>query len=285
MLLNFNHIWKCSIVLIGFSHLTSAAKFRCYYTFTDFKEVPVDTPDELVTSGSPYVDIKKPTYFVAIGFNFLLNGPLLSNLVPTMLSLGDRNVCLVNWVNEAAAGMLGDQLGYTLHALPNSRTVGRAVGKAIKKLVDLGLLNDIHFVGHSLGAQLAGYAGREAIVKGIKLKEIIALDPARLGYQPPSFYHYVDSSCASLVYSVHCDVNGYGLNISTGHIDFWPNYANYISPTANRLQPGCQKGTTSQETLTNGTKNVLNGGREKCMDDSKELYCASNLNKDILTLT
>ncbi|CAG9785428.1 unnamed protein product [Diatraea saccharalis] len=246
---NFNNVFSWIILLFG-----SAAKFRFYKTFTDYMEVPVETPDAVVASSNPYVDVNKPTYLIAIGFNFKLEGPLLTELVPALLNLGDRNVCLVNWVNEASAGILGEGLGYALNALPNSKTVGEAVGKGIVKLVNLGLKNDIHFIGHSLGAQLAGYAGRETIKHGINLTEIIALDAARLGYEPPSLYQYVDKSCATLVYAVHCDVNGYALNITLGHVDFWPNFGNYESSTSIRLQPGCLKGTTLQEILTNGNR-------------------------------
>ncbi|KAG0727770.1 Inactive pancreatic lipase-related protein 1 [Chionoecetes opilio] len=98
-------------------------------------------------------------------------------------------------------------------------------------------LRDVHLIGHSLGAHVAGLAAAPLNTVG----RISGLDPAGLDYHnvPPderldkSDADYVDvihtNGCATLNKWLDC----YGINENLGHSDFWPNGGQH--------QPSCGK--------------------------------------------
>jgi len=116
--------------------------------------------------------------------------------------------------------------------------LGNVVADTILNLINNGLdVNKLHIVGHSLGGQLAGLAGRkikEKSNKTIKVKRISALDPAFPPFYPKLFYTPLSKKDAELVDVIHTDAWLYGAPVSTGTIDFWPN-------SGKTLQPGCPK--------------------------------------------
>lgn len=107
----------------------------------------------------------------------------------------------------------------------------------IKKLQeDHGLRpEDVHMIGHSLGAHTAGYAGER--IPGIG--RITGLDPAEPYFQGMGPSIRLDPSDATFVDVIHTDgrsfflleIPGYGMSQSCGHIDFYPNNG--------KEQPGC----------------------------------------------
>ena len=111
--------------------------------------------------------------------------------------------------------------------------VGAYIGKFIKGLVDLGVsLDDITVVGHSLGGQIAGYAGAST---GGKLGQIYGLDAAGPMFTHPIMYgpsDRLDSTDAKYVQVIFTTTGMLGANIASGHANFYPNGGWYI-------QPGC----------------------------------------------
>nr|AWF73662.1 pancreatic triacylglycerol lipase [Eriocheir sinensis] len=167
---------------------------------------------------------ERPTKFVIHGF---LNGrdmPWLEELIDALLEVGDYNAIYVDWT--------GGSLGLYSQASANSRLAALEIANFIKHTS----INpaDVHLIGHSLGAHLAGYTGER--VPG--LGRITGLDPAEPFFQnmPPSVR--LDPSDALLVDVIHTDTlpftlsGGYGLEQAVGHLDFYPN--------GGKHQPGCQ---------------------------------------------
>lgn len=115
---------------------------------------------------------------------------------------------------------------YTLSA-NSTRAVGLYLGKFIKYLAGSGFsLNDITLIGHSMGAQISGFAG--AYLNG-KVQMIIGLDPAgpsftKLTVRPES--ERLDPSDAKFVQVLHTDRTFIGSQIPLGHQDFYPNVSN-----------------------------------------------------------
>lgn len=110
--------------------------------------------------------------------------------------------------------------------------MGEEVARFISKLIDMGADPEhIHLIGHSLGAHVAGAAGK--IFKG-RMSRITGLDPAL-----PSFDHYkeadqrLDQTDAQFVDIIHTCAGTLGLFAPIGHVDFYPNGG---TPS----QPGCQ---------------------------------------------
>lgn len=99
-------------------------------------------------------------------------------------------------------------------------------------------LSAFHLVGHSLGAHIAGFAGKTVqTLTGINLGRITGLDPAGPLFLLADADDRLANTDADLVVALHTDggVNGY-LG-ALGDIDF---YANGGIPE----QPGCQIGAS-----------------------------------------
>lgn len=95
-------------------------------------------------------------------------------------------------------------------------------------------IQKFHFVGHSLGAQLLGQAGRIAKFSPQKLvlTRISGLDPAGPAFFPLNPYVIpLNSQDADFVDIIHTDSIAFGANTATGHADFWPN--------GGSMQPKC----------------------------------------------
>lgn len=88
-------------------------------------------------------------------------------------------------------------------------------------------------MGHSMGAHIAGAAGRkffEMSNKSKKLSRITALDAATFPFAPGLFHHIRDGD-AEFVDIIHTDAWIYGSVFGIGTVDFWPN--------GGKMQPGC----------------------------------------------
>lgn len=124
-----------------------------------------------------------------------------------------------------------------MQATANTRLVGLEIAYLITKLrEEHGLRSeDVHLIGHSLGAHTAGYAGERIAGLG----RITGLDPAEPYFQNMGPSVRLDPSDATFVDVIHTDgrsfllleIPGYGMTQSCGHIDFYPNNG--------KEQPGC----------------------------------------------
>ncbi|XP_031635102.1 lipase member H-like [Contarinia nasturtii] len=141
------------------------------------------------------------------------------------LKVNDYNVLLVDWSPITA-------LPWYWNSVQNVPRVGRYLARFIKFLNENGVnMQRIHVIGFSLGAEVAGFAGKMLKEWNLSLSRITGLDPAfplhmfinkstRLG---------VDS--ADFVDVIHTDGGILGYPWPLGHADFFPNRG--------VLQPGC----------------------------------------------
>ncbi|XP_012344813.1 pancreatic triacylglycerol lipase-like isoform X3 [Apis florea] len=170
---------------------------------------------------------KRKTKFIIHGF---IDTPL-SNWVKEMrnelLKHDDYNVIIVDWA--------GGSLPLYTQATANTRLVGLEIAHLIKHLqTNYGLdPNDVHLIGHSLGAHTAGYAGEKM---GGSIGRITGLDPAEPYFQGMPNHLRLDYTDAKLVDVIHTDGKsifflGYGMSQPCGHLDFYPNNG--------KEQPGC----------------------------------------------
>lgn len=98
-------------------------------------------------------------------------------------------------------------------------------------------IDNVHIVGFSLGAHVAGIAGKFLRVKGQKVARITGLDPAFPGFQIKDRRSRLTYSDAIYVDVIHTDASLLGFPVPIGHADFYPNYFN---PPTQQMQPGCQ---------------------------------------------
>lgn len=147
--------------------------------------------------------------------------------------LSDAVVIIVGW-NKA------NQWDYNL-TVASTKIVARQItmflyylaGVFGHKITDDFFYNKIEFVGHSLGAHIAGFVGKDL---GGKLGRIVGLDPAGPSFSDKPAQHRLDRSDAQLVEVVHTNADyAYtiymGIKRHVGHVDYYPNGGTW--------QPGC----------------------------------------------
>ena len=149
------------------------------------------------------------------------------------LDLADYNIIAVDWSPGAA------NLNY-YKSVANTRLVGAQIGLMINALQETYqiLPNDVHIIGHSLGAQTAGYAGKA--ISG--LGRISALDPAGPAYYKNDRRVRVSITDAAFVDVLHTNGDtslsgGLGLMDAVGTADFYVN--------GGQDQPGCSNNLCS----------------------------------------
>ncbi|KAL3175476.1 hypothetical protein MRX96_048464 [Rhipicephalus microplus] len=164
-------------------------------------------------------------------------GKWMNTMKDEFLKHDDYNVIVVDWSR-------GNGPPYT-RATANTRVVGAELALLISTLQNATNASpaDFHIIGHSLGAQIAGYAGERID----KIGRITGLDPAG-----PYFFHMppavrLDPTDADFVDVIHSDASlpfsfianlglfnekGFGIDQLVGHVDFYPNNGN--------KQPGCR---------------------------------------------
>ncbi|XP_023228761.1 pancreatic triacylglycerol lipase-like [Centruroides sculpturatus] len=186
-----------------------------------------------------------PTKFIIHGYiDSELFGPWQTALKDEMLLKERCNVIIVDWSG-------GNQLPYT-QATSNTRVVGAEIALLVETLEEVvGLKrSDVHIIGHSLGAHIAGYAGERLPGLG----RITGLDPAEPYFQGLPPIVRLDETDADFVDAVHTDsksilMMGLGMSQLVGHVDFFPNNG--------QSQPGCMSSKLTS-IITDG---LIEGGR------------------------
>ena len=179
------------------------------------------------------LNIHRPTKILVAGFLFSnvmgkYQQKSFQLLIRSYLNAGDYNVILCDWGEGAST--------WYFQASANSRVVGAEIANLVKFMAKVtGLrMQDVHVVGHSLGAHIAGYAGERIH----NLGRITALDPAKPYFEATHPSVRLDPSDALYVDVVHSDAsvkNGALFSLGTrqlmGDVDFFPNNGD--------IQPGC----------------------------------------------
>lgn len=141
------------------------------------------------------------------------------------------NVIGVDW------GMYADSLNYPVVANDYVPKVGFVLAKFIEFLVRKSLVpvSNIQIIGHSLGAQVCGFAGQFLIGFGVgRLPVIVGLDPALPLFQSTSPKKHLDATDAEYVEIIHTAAGCKGFDVQVGTTDFYPNFNRW-----RHKQPGC----------------------------------------------
>ncbi|CAG9761912.1 unnamed protein product [Ceutorhynchus assimilis] len=128
-----------------------------------------------------------------------------------LLEKTDANVLIVDW------SVYTQTMNY-FAAYKSVPKTGEYLGQFLAKLIITYPVRKITVVGHSLGAHVAGFAGR--IIGGI-LSVIIALDPAGVFYSHLEASKRLNTGDAKYVTVIHTSY--LGLHSPIGHSDFYPN--------------------------------------------------------------
>lgn len=166
----------------------------------------------------------KPIKFIIHGFTDTATNKWVTNLKEELLKSDDMNVIAVDWSG-------GNQLPFYDQAVANTPLVAAIIRQLLSAMVMKGARpQQVHLIGHSLGAQISGYVGQFFP----NIDRISGLDPAG-----PDFYvspvDRLDPTDASFVDVIHTDAarnvqDGFGHEEPLGHVDFYPNGGS-IQPT------------------------------------------------------
>ncbi|XP_008212974.2 pancreatic triacylglycerol lipase-like [Nasonia vitripennis] len=185
-------------------------------------------------------DITRRTMLIVHGF--LSNGDekWIFDMTKALLKWDDVNLFVVDWSDGA------NTWNY-LKAAVNTRTVGDQIATFFSQLVnassesneiDSSKYGPLHFIGHSLGSHICGYASKELKRRESKwlVQRITGLDPAQPCFKNSDKSLKLDNDDAPFVDVIHTNGRvlsklGLGLPYPVGHVDFYPN--------GGKLQPGC----------------------------------------------
>ncbi|KAL9918376.1 inactive pancreatic lipase-related protein 1 isoform 2-T17 [Glossina fuscipes fuscipes] len=163
-------------------------------------------------------------------------------LKDAFLKRGNYNVILIDWSAMTAVPW------YT-NAVDNMNVVARYIARFIRFLVMQGYpVQRMHLIGFSLGAEVAGFIGKQLQERGINLKRITGLDPALPLFDDNSSNRRLKPADAYFVDVIHTDGGILGNPEAMGHVDFYPN-------GGHALQPGCAR----QEIANNRWLGILVG--------------------------
>ncbi|XP_006567189.2 pancreatic triacylglycerol lipase isoform X1 [Apis mellifera] len=171
-------------------------------------------------------DPSRQTKFITHGWKSSAMSTNIANLKDEYLKYNDYNIIMVDWQPLAAST-------FYLGPIQNTKLVGKVAAKFIDFLAaETGLeTENIHFLGHSLGAHVAGNTG-SSITSG-HLGRITGLDPASPGFHLfTSNKTRLDSSDAIFVDIIHSCGGILGFLQPLGNVDFYPN-------AGTPIQPGC----------------------------------------------
>ncbi|KAL3846393.1 hypothetical protein ACJMK2_017390 [Sinanodonta woodiana] len=211
----------------------------------------------------------KKTKFIIHGFIDTGHKQWILNMVAELLKKGDFNVIVVNWGH-------GSQLPYE-QASANTFLIGAETAALIKFLHDHhGLqLSDVHIIGHSLGAHIAGHIGHKIPHIG----RISGLDPASPEFSERSAEFRLDAGDADLVDVIHTDssgfalLSGFGAGQPLGDIDFYPNEG--------IKQPGCPESSIGGIISGIGSGSLSEAANSvKCSHSRAWVYFTESINSN-----
>lgn len=182
-------------------------------------------PGDLYTFTVSHFSTNRLTKVLIHGFVDDIHGEMITSIRKNFLAKEDMNVIVVDWSDIACS------FNYFGAAL-RSEDVGVYLSELIEFLVSQGTdINKFHLIGHSLGAHVAGAAGK-AIRNAGMVPRITGLDPALPGFSGFNLAHRLQDTDALFVDCIHTCGGLLGFFDPICHVNFYPNGG--LHP-----QPGC----------------------------------------------
>ncbi|KAF7993895.1 hypothetical protein HCN44_011164 [Aphidius gifuensis] len=180
--------------------------------------IPITDPAKIYQN----VNKTKPLVYYAHGYTSGPSDESVQTIIEAHLKRGSDNIFIIDW-SKLASGEYNVVLG-------RIKSISKIIARSFDEVVKLGLnIEKFHFVGHSMGAQIAGFVGKYS---DNSIPRITGLDPALPGFYHTGFGH-IDKDSARFVDIIHTDGGHYGVMSDTGTVDFYAN-------GGHRPQPGCE---------------------------------------------
>ena len=145
---------------------------------------------------------------------------------------------------------------YTWSAF-NTEEIGRQVALALEKLIEKVPVENIHLIGHSLGAHIVGYAGRYFNeITGQTIPRITGLDPANPCFNEGESLSGLQRGDAAFIDIIHTNPGVLGKSDPIGDVDF---FVEGLDP----IKPGCKMfGCSHSRAYEYYTESVAPGNEE-----------------------
>uniref|UniRef100_A0A0A9YUJ4 Lipase member I n=2 Tax=Lygus hesperus TaxID=30085 RepID=A0A0A9YUJ4_LYGHE len=199
-------------------------------------------PDEIwpgnnISLRSSFYDPRKNTTVLIHGFAVDSSSDSVQEIKNKLLEYHDMNVVGVDY------GSLMDHWWYNVCSpcgmavvVLQAPKVGLFVGELVSFLVDSGQLPEtVHIVGHSLGAHVAGFAGKYLNGLDRTVARITGLDPSSPGFTKVSNSHRLAPSDASFTDCIFTSAKSISVRRPICQSNFYPNGCGLS-------QPGCFAG-------------------------------------------
>lgn len=187
-------------------------------------------PEMIILNKSQNLNENSTVKMIIHGFKEHNNVSWYRNMIKEYLPKDNHKVIAIDWSKWSKK--------FYIEAVASTYSVGIHIGNFIRDLMKNYNLNlqNIHIIGHSLGAHVAGFAGDHFYkLTKTKISRITGLDPAGPLFEIPinNNNNWLDKGDAQFVDNIHTDAGYFGFKHPTGHADFYPNGGLAI-------QPGCE---------------------------------------------
>ncbi|XP_065364958.1 vitellogenin-1-like [Calliphora vicina] len=198
---------------------------------------------------SPDFDVNKKVAIFVTGWMASSERSYVTDMANAFLCRGDYNFLALNSSDSI------DTL-YTWSAY-NTEEVGRQMAKALQKLLKQVPIENIHLIGHSLGAHIVGYTGRYLTnYTGLNMSRITGLDPANPCFNEGESLSGLQRGDADFIDILHTNPGVLGKANPVGDVDY---YAGGLAP----IKPGCnQFGCSHGRAFEYFTESVYPGNEE-----------------------
>ncbi|EEZ97385.1 Pancreatic triacylglycerol lipase-like Protein [Tribolium castaneum] len=195
------------------SHENGTIEYHNFVTtnvkFYLYTPPPDNDTIELNSTNLHLVNLTQPTKIIIHGLQSYENQVWVDKMVQNYHTKGDYNIIAVDW-----SVISSDETFYVVSAVDD---LGRYVGDFIMEVTqdNYQYLSDVHLIGSSLGAQIAGAAGSAISNKtNARVDRITGLDPTQ-----PENLQLLDENTAEFVDVIHTTLY-YGQE-SCGTVDFY----------------------------------------------------------------
>ncbi|XP_073835543.1 vitellogenin-1-like [Musca autumnalis] len=190
---------------------------------TSCKNVSVPLLEAEKLADLPEFDINKKVAIFVSGWHSDSNESYIQDFANAYNCRGDYNFV---YLNTAAA----IQTLYTWSAY-NTEEIGNILAESLRKFTERVPVENIHVIGHSLGAQIVGKTGRQyKNLTGQSLPHITGLDPANPCFNEGETLSGISRGDASFVDIIHTNPGVAGIPESVGDVDFYPGGKGPIKP-------------------------------------------------------
>ncbi|XP_077203965.1 pancreatic lipase-related protein 2-like [Paroedura picta] len=191
---------------------------------------PSNTSSIVTSSFSP----SRKTAFVIHGYGSTGKYGWVVEMCLLLVEMENINCIAVDWEDGAKSTYFV--------AASNIRVLGALIAYLLEVLKKIFKHCEVHLIGHSLGAHVAGETGRRVRDHDKPgISRITGMDPAAPCFENMPTKVRLDQSDAKLVDVIHSNAGpsppiGFGIVQAIGHIDFYPN--------GGTTMPGCNDLTT-----------------------------------------